>query len=405
MNNNLPANRIPTSLATSLNKRRDVEEHLTLAQATATNQSQTRSEANSCSAEDLLHSGAYKNSQAEKQKVLDETRHKRLEAYMSLDSKTVAQTRGWRIRSAYRMVSYMSRICGGLQGPMMLADLLHSRFNPDPSLYPFNPPTSTEVYGTQYIIETISQLQDRPESYTIDTENGTMPCGFMYLPPPIPDQYFPGSDPRTIPYIRHSEPANYDPEDDVPLGIWLDAYSHLSSMLRIHDGTQDEPHAGVFGTVGMFSPQSARLLWPTRDELLMYEQELMLRIFDYLCGGTPDGPDGRKMGNSVQAVEEYVIWALGYGRVEAVMLVKTALRYGTGVYESDVDMAKVRELKSLEIISDKAGAGDDPRAQIAARKQYQLVAGLTKDSSTEESEQFRNLAGKALQDEDPEYLD
>lgn len=319
---------------------------------------------------------------------------------MSLDSVTVSQTRGWRIRAAYRMVCYMARICGGLQGPMTLSDLLHDKWGTDPSSDPFPVPSRTDVYGTDLIIQTLQNLNNCNDTYTFDTSKRyMMDVGMTYLPPHIPDHYYNQADARTIPYIRSSEPDGYDPEIDEPLTIWLDAYDRLAGMLRIHEGTLTEPQSGIFGTVGMFKNNSARLLWPTRDELLLYEQELMLNIFDRLCGGTKD-MDGDRINSSVQAVEQSLIKELGYSRVEAVMLTKTALRYGTKVYEEDIDIAKVRELKSLEILSDRAGEGDDPRAQIAARKQIQLVAGLTKDTSGSEAESFRELASKALDDDD-----
>jgi hypothetical protein len=235
-------------------------------------------------------------------------------------------------------------------------------------------------------------------------DNLYMDAGMTYLPPSIPDHAYGQTDTRAIPYVRHTDPDSYNPETDEALGIWLDAYSHLSSMLRLQDGTLDEPQAGIFGTVGMFDANSARLLWPTRDELLMYEQDLMLNIFDRLCGGGVD-IGGERIDSSVQAVEHSIVAELGYSRVEAVMLAKTALRYGTGIYEEDIDMAKVRELKSLEIISDKAGQGADPRCQLAARKQMQLVQGLTKTDNRSESESFRDLAGKALEDEDVDLLE
>lgn len=390
-----PTIRLP-ALQAALVDRRDLEESLSLSDALSRRQSQNRSESFSSSSQDILAAGAMDGSARQKQSELDASRQKRLEAYMSIGTRTVAMTKGWRIRAAYRLTCYMARVLGGLQGTMMLADLLHARFGPDPSFRPFTPPVTTGVYGAQYILDVLQSLKDQPDTYSFLPNQPPDHAGFTYLPPPIPDAFFNQPNPLTIPALRHTglDPEDYDPEMDEPLLIWLDAYSHLSGTLRIHEGTETEPQAGVFGTVGMFSTNSARLLWPTRDELLLYEEELMLRIFDHLCEF------------SVQRVEGMVMESLGYGRVEAVMLVKTALRYGTNVYEADIDMAKIRELKSLDIISDAAKDSTDPRAQIAARKQFQLVAGLTKDSSSDAAEQFRALASKVLEDEDDlELLD
>lgn len=87
------------------------------------------------------------------------------------------------------------------------------------------------------------------------------------------------------------------------------------------------------------------------------------------------------------------------------MLVKTALRYGTQVYQEDFDMNKIKELKSLEVLADTASIGDDPRAAIAARKQIQMVSGLTKHDSGGFLEEFRDIGAKALEEEIDDAID
>jgi hypothetical protein len=164
MDNDVPDTRPPDprppavikhSLSDLIEDRRREEEVTTLADVGNVRRSQIRSEALSCSAEDLLRSGSMAGSASAKAAQLDATKLRRIEAYMSLDHKTVAQTRGWRIRAAYRMVCYMARVCGGLQGPMMLAHLFHNDYRPDPALYPFEPPDSTDVFGTAFIVSTL----------------------------------------------------------------------------------------------------------------------------------------------------------------------------------------------------------------------------------------------------------
>jgi hypothetical protein len=242
--------------------------------------------------------------------------------------------------------------------------------------------------------------------YTMDDHHSTFGAGMTYLPPPIPDSAWPHQSSRTLPMIRRScvEPHQYDPEQDELLNLWLEAYDFVASQLRMSDGSELEPESGVFGTVGMFNARSARLLWPSRDELLLYEQCLMLELFDALCGGARD-MEGNPIGNSGQAVEQHVMRSLGYSRAEAVMLTKTALRYGSKIYEQDFDMNKVRELKALEIIADTAGAGDDVRAQLMARKQLQMVTGLTNREESDMMDAFRDQGIKALEDDDDEVID
>jgi hypothetical protein len=175
-------------------------------------------------------------------------------------------------------------------------------------------------------------------------------------------------------------------------------------MLRITDGSEQEPESGVLGSIGLFDEASARFVWPTRDDLLQYEEEMLLTLFEFLTMGTPEEGEGNTLGSSVQAVESWVRQYLGYGRSEAVLLVQTALLYGEGAYGTSVEGGKVRELKMLEAIADVSKIGSDPRAMIAARKQIQLVKGLTKNDTEDSMDTFRDLASKALETEEDKIL-
>lgn len=395
--------RTPVHVASPLAARRLFEEQTSLASALSQDVPQARSDEFSSSAEAILRSGALEGSAQSKAEVAKKTKARRIASYMKLDSTSLAQTKGWRIRAAYRMVSYMARITEELKGPMTLSQLLINTYRPDPSYHPFKPATMRggEVFGMRVVENTINRMERINELYSLDENIPSFGANMTYLPPPVPDSGWPGHTSRTIPMLRRNciEPVQYSTDTDQLLGLWLDAYEHISTQLRISDGSETEPEAGVFGTVGMFNHRTARLLWPTRDELLIYEMELLLHIFDMLCRGTPE------TGCSAQAVEKHVMKTLGYSRPEAVMLVKTALRYGTQVYQEDFDMNKIKELKSLEVLADTASIGDDPRAAIAARKQIQMVSGLTKHDSGGFLEEFRDIGAKALEEEIDDAID
>lgn len=347
-----------------INKRIEVEESTSLRQVlegATSDIGRDRDEAYSCSAETLLRTGALPGVAKEKEKALEKTKAARLLAYMNLDAITVSQTKGWRVRAAYRLVSYMARITGDLTGP----DLLSSILTEEACTIPFKPRSHNPVYGTVAVRMLVDATTSTPYTYTIKGEH--YPAGWLYLPPPIPNG-------------REEIPPLYDEV----LCLWCEAYEMLAYQIQIEDGTQEEPHSGIYGTVGLFNPKSARFLWPTRQELLLYEQELMLMVFDYL----------NKF--SSHKTELWVMEILGYSRPEAVVLVKTALRFGSAVYNDDYNNTRVRELKMLEQIADDAGVGQDPRAQLAARKQLQLVTQLVKNSDMDAQEGFRELAQKAL---------
>lgn len=362
--------------------RRDLEDSLSLSDVINTESlPSVRSDMFSSSGEMIMHSGALTGSAVQKQTFFHKTKKKRIAAYMSLDSKTVAETKGWRIRAAYRMISYMARIVGDLVGATPLSAILHSEIRPDPTRYPFIPKVANPIYGTQYIRAVVDSMQHINGHYSLDPAHTVRDSGFTYLPPPVPDESYPVASCH-VHLVRNAllEPEGYTAENDALLALWCEAYGALASFMQIDQGSLTEPEAGVFGTVGMFSPKTARFLWPTRDEVLLYEDELMLWVFDLLCDV------------SAQQVERLIMEQLGYSRTEAVMLAKTALRVGTDIYAEDFDMNKIRELKSLEIIADTAKDGADTIAQLAARKQLQLVSGLTNKTDTHLEDAFRTMA-------------
>jgi hypothetical protein len=385
---NITTNQLPAkwSVRDAVDQRRRLESGMTILDAMKGAPS-VRSPILTSSSEDILHSGAIPGASAEKAAYLKKTKAKRLNAHLTATSKTIEETKGWRVRAAYRLVTYMARITGILQGPTPLMSILLGEFSKDPCNIPFEPPDGQIVSGTSYIIESMARLSDVEYVYSIG--ESTHYPGMTLLPPPIPDHAWCTASSRVIPHLRRtmSEPRDYEPEDDHALAIWLDCYDYLASSLWISQGTIEEPGSGIYGTAGMFNANSCRMLWPTQDELITYENLIMLYVYDLICE------------KSIQYVEGEVMKKLGYGRDEALMLVKTALRYGNALYEDDMDTGKVRELKALDIIMDAAKDSQDVRAALSARKSFQQLAGMTKESG-DLAEDFRLMASKALADDD-----
>ena len=120
-------------------ERREFEERTTLSQLSEQSVKEkafTFKESFTASSEDIKQSGALPESKIAKKAQLDKTKAKRMQAYLSMDSQSVADTRGWRIRAAYRMITYMARITGDLVGPMTLDSLANNKYKPDPLTVP-----------------------------------------------------------------------------------------------------------------------------------------------------------------------------------------------------------------------------------------------------------------------------
>jgi len=363
--------------------RANISSAISLSEVGSSQLPMARSEKFSASTTDLLASGALPFSAREAKKRRHKTLQGRIVATMNLPHMTVDDSKGWRIRAAYRMTYYMAWIAGDIRDHTPLSATLTHGDMPRALQQ-----DTTNMPGTQAIHTLLKKIQEVPNvEYTLKQEGFPCDPGFSLFPPPIPDDAY-ASNPTFIPALRQNgvEPVVYAPEFDQPLTLWMRAYELLADYLNIWEGTTHEPEAGIYGLVGLFEPRSVRFLWPTADELIQYEQELMLLVFDKLCE------------QSAHFTERWVIEHMGYSRIEAVVLCKTSLRYGTAVYGDDLDMGKVRELKALDIIADTSKEGADPRAQLAARKQAQLLAGYTRESASEESELFNDMARRTLEE-------
>ncbi len=310
-----------------------------------------------------------------------------LRRMLATKSLVLADTKGYRTRTAYRLVRQMARVRGLLEGFEMLQSVLN--LSPDGTLVTlWNMPVplvdSGFITGNRGVRAVLSKIDQGNEGYTFLTASGYETfAGSTTLPPPIPDRFYSQRNPSVVWRERLSRrvPEGYAVREDRPLVLFCEAMAMLSEQLGIHRGSPQEPWAGEYGMAGLLNPHTARMAWPTRDELVMFEEEFLLKVFDKACAV------------SIRSTEVWLQQFFGLSRLEAMDIAKTAIAVGSMLYNEGTEEMRSLELKRLDSLEDKCDMASDPRAQIAAKRLRLQALGLTR---TEESDGLRDMRDAAL---------
>lgn len=305
-------------------------------------------------------------------------------------SLTLADTKGYRTRTAYRLIRHMAFIRGVMDGHDMLQVILNMAQDEDGiSLWQLPMPLmhSRFLTGNRAVRAVLHAIDREGETYLFNTPRGLFAFeGSTTLPPPIPDRFYPRS-PRENwkARINRKVPADYDVAIDRPLILFCEAMTLVAEMLNVPRGAPEEPWAGLYGLAGLLNPYTARVAWPTRDELVMYEEEFMLKIWD------------KAALSSTRATEEWVQQFFGYSRLEALDIVKTAVLVGSMLYSEGGEEMRALELKRLDSLEDKCDLASDPRAILATKRLKFQVLGLTNQEEQEGMKDIRDAAIAGIQ--------
>ncbi len=310
----------------------------------------------------------------------------KLKKLLDMGTLTLADTKGYRIRTAYRLIRQMMRVRGLLHTYEMCQNVLGLHIG-NTGISQWVLPQKlvqtgfiTGMRGVRTILQTIEDGKDR---YTLLTASGYRGFkGSTTLPPPIPDQLYKEKSPEGIWKARteRAVPPQYEARKDMPLILYCEAMTVLSEQVGIYQGAPMEPWSGEYGLAGLLNPTIARVAWPTRDELVMYEEELMLLIYDKL------------MQMSVRSTEQYMQDYFGYTRFEALDIVKTAKSVGPLLYTESSEVEKALILKQIDSIAEKCDLADDPRAELATIKLKAQLHGLTANEESDNMSELRNAA-------------
>lgn len=317
-----------------------------------------------------------------------------LRRMLETGSLTLADTKGYRTRTAYRLIRQMARIRGLLEGFDMLQTALNLRPDETGMSLWHTPLPLVETHfltGNRGIRAVLSGVSETGDEYTYRTPGGFMRFrGATTLPPPVPDRFYSQRNPSVIWKERLSRkvPSGYSPKEDMPLILYCEAMTMLSEQLGIRRGSPREPWAGEYGLAGLLNPYTARIAWPTRDELVLYEEEFLLKVFDKLCLV------------SVRATENWLQQFFGLSRLEALDIAKTALAIGAVLYSEGAEEMRSLEIKRLDALEDKCDTASDPRAQIAAKRLRLQALGLTRNEEGEGMQAMRDAATAGLREKE-----
>ena len=313
-----------------------------------------------------------------------------LRKLLDMNRLTLADTKGYRIRVAYRLIRQHLRLRGDLEGWSRIQQVLDAHPTNDGIsgwVVPTKIKNGGNPTGFRGVRNILLEAESGPDIFTFNTSRGFRGFkGTTVLPPPIPDQLYGTRDPEEIwkKRVARAVPADYSPEFDRPLIKFCEAMTILAHQMTIHKGAPEEPWAGMYGLAGLLNPYAARIAWPTRDELVLFEEELLLHVYD------------RLVVYSELATQRYMQQYFGLNRFEAVDIVKTARDSGGILYAEDAEDQRTLILKNLDSLRDKAAESCDVRAELMALKVKAQLLGLTAKDESESMQTLRDAAVNAL---------
>jgi hypothetical protein len=195
----------------------------------------------------------------------------------------------------------------------------------------------------------------------------------------------PQGDPNRVPYYHPARLKSivYDgnvgirpPNNDQYLVRWCDTLAHAAEELGINMGSKDFPDIGYHGLRPLLNRDTARMAWPTREQLYMFEQIL---VEDTLQKMTD---------TSVADAREWVRSRYGVTAHEANEVIKLGRREGVAYAESTPEEDKALMVLRLEKLYSQAQIAYDTRAARGVLKDLALVQGITR---TEIENPFDNV--------------
>jgi len=346
-----------------------------------------RSELRPSSVTKMKSSGILPLSRATYQDKAKLRANKSLGEKLQLSGMNYEETKGFRVRLAYRLIRFMARIRGEVPGFSRLTSCLHSAWTTPQKFDPF----VGYAVGTRGIRSMLYTWSNSENTFTYHNGNRIKTVkGITYLPPQIPDSFYIADGAESIEEIWHMRatqhvPHNYDPNEDEALAYYCYSMEMLADRLSVHEGTTLEPDSGVLGLAGLLSPRTARITWPTVDELTMFEDELILYIYDEIIGSF-----------GTMKIEKEIMERFGVERQEATDLYKMAQEVGSILYREDMEQARSTMIHRLGEIADHAKPFDI-RTSLKAMNDQAKLRGLTRTEETSEMEELRSFATKAVE--------
>lgn len=285
-----------------------------------------------------------------------------------------------RVKVCWRIVRELCRIRGVLTPDDTLMDGLAHDDNgqdlwttPKPYLRPVNQQQRTQLsWEAISILKEAEVLPDemKQRRYDFNTNQWIYMTGLGVLPPAVPCKWL--TDKGNVNEF-------YDPDKDQGLDIYIKLIAHICDILHIELGSADEPDLGRYGTAGLFDPTLIRLIFPSRMQLIAWEQLLIEETIDLLV-------EKGLRETKVRLFKKY-----GLQGFEAGNLLRLARAQAKQQLEGDVEEDRAITLLKLEDYIRRSRDALDLRAELAGLKQVSLVLGLNKMEPNDTMSEFINV--------------
>lgn len=199
----------------------------------------------------------------------------------------------------------------------------------------------------------------------------------------------------------------YDPseqEDDPLLHRWLEFFAVTVRSLGIEDGSQDDPDLGKKGLHGMLDPVYCRIAFPSRAEVVAFEEFIVGRTLEVLVEG--EDPMGSRVDRSMigtSGAMEFLSRKYGLLPREARTVIDLARDRAKSVADGDLAQNRAMMVLRLEAFISRLRQINpmDGRNELAALKQLAIVQGLAKaEQDNDLADMLRGFDAVASPDED-----
>lgn len=280
------------------------------------------------------------------------------------------ETLPFRIRVAYRITRELARVKGLVEPEETLAEALVSSLGTrDPWTTPTpvrRPPSGAAAHNRAAggLMELLDQADRLPELSRAWAQTDSGPAvlgtgGLALVPPKPPRCEF--EDLEALELL-----PNYLPQHDPLLKRWCYALEEINRYLGLERGSQEVPEMGRLGFLDLVDPRTARDLWPTRLQILFWEESLVQEAEEILVS------DGAAWLRKVFKQRH------GLTRWESDTLGRQAMALLRGRSEFDVEEQRSLMVARLESFMRRAKSALDLRAELAGLKQLAIVQGLGK---------------------------
>lgn len=269
----------------------------------------------------------------------------------------------WRLRTAYRLVREMARLRGMIGDGDLLSDI-QTDYDPwiqptkfDPNRIPKDTSQSFEVFQIFLEAEMLGKdwQYSRP-SYKPGVDRFTFP-GIALLPPPVPDKFI---------NKQCEVTEDYDPYEDKALILYIEALESVAKYLKIEGGCELDPQLGSLGLRGLYDPELIRLIFPTRTQLMAWEEILI------------DEATEKLIDLGTLGVQKYLKRSHGYLKHEIAHVTKAAKVMITRRNEFDPEEERALMALRVEDYIRRARSALDLKAEAFGLKQLSLINGLGK---------------------------